>query len=209
MYSYNNLSFYYGKKRVINNISFNVNNRDLIVLIGNNGVGKTTLLKSIINYNINNNYVTSYMIDNNPFLPNLSAYDNLKYYCILYDISYSQIDYYFNMFSINEYKFIKYKKLSLGTKQKLAIIRTLIIDADIYIFDEPYNGLDIKTINIFNHLCTYIKNKNKCIFITTHLVNEIKDIATRYFVINNGQIDFYNTDNINDYIKNLGESKNA
>lgn len=193
MYSYKNLSFYYGKKMIFKDINININNGEVIALVGNNGVGKTTLLNLIKNINEKNfNIKTSYLDNVIPFYNNMTVFDNLYYYSLLSSISKEKIENILNELFITKYKNILYKNLSLGTKQKVNLARCLIEDSEIYLFDEPLNGLDPKSIIIFNNIIKRLKNANKAIIISSHLLNEINTIADKYLYLNHQSINNYN-----------------
>lgn len=195
-----NLSFSMGKNTLFDNVSFEINEKDIIALVGENGVGKTTLLKLICSLikskNINNNLSISFMFSNKCFYPYLTGYQNLLYFASLENISVKKIDKYLKLLELYNNKDKLYKKYSLGMKQKLAICLTLIKDKDLYIFDEPLNGLDPKSIIIFNNIINDLKENNKTIIISSHILKEL-DYANKILFIKNKNIYSYN--NVNDY----------
>lgn len=205
MYSYKNLSFYYGKKLIYHDINLNLKKGSIYTLVGNNGVGKTTLLKQL--YNLNN-YKISLLTGKNPFYDNLSSYDNLYYYLLLTNVNKDNINNILNKLNISKYKDTKYKKLSLGTKQKLSIARVLLEDSDIYLFDEPLNGLDPKSINLFINIINDLKTLNKTVIISSHLLKELSIASDYYLYMVNKELYFFNNNDLNKLENLLMEDNN-
>ena len=182
----------YGKKKVLNNINITLSNDTYNIIVGANASGKSTLVKCIngvIDYDgfINNHeYVISYCPDKVIF-PEFISLNNFLYlleYCSTKRISdfKKKIDYYLELFKLQEFKNTPIIKLSLGSKQKILIIQALIKDADVYIFDEPLNGLDNESQKVFIDELKRLKEEEKLILIITHNIS-------KYPLVNINQID--------------------
>lgn len=183
-----NVSKRYKKKLVINNISYTFN-EGLYLITGENGKGKSTILKLIygivkplsgtISTNGNiiylperfkaPNFVTVYEF--------LSIMITIKHKKKLFEnYKESIINEYLNRFEIIKYKQYKMNQLSKGTIQKIMIIYTLINSYDIYLFDEPLNGLDDKSQHEFVNVLKELIANEKIIIISTHYTSVYEDL---------------------------------
>lgn len=188
----------YGRKEVLSNINLLIDNKKINFLIGDNGIGKTTFikcLKNIISYEgyINSEcYEISYSPDKVNYPDFISVYNFLYLLFKANNIKTSKmkkliIDY-LRKFEIYKYRNTPIIKLSKGTKQKISLIQALAQDKEVYVFDEPLNGIDEESRNIFMDEIIKLKEKNKLILIITHQLDKFifKDI---------------NIINFNDYVK--------
>ena len=188
----------YGRKEVLSNINLLIDNKKINFLIGDNGIGKTTFikcLKNIISYEgyINSEcYEISYSPDKVNYPDFISVYNFLYLLFKANNIKTSKmkkliIDY-LRKFEIYKYRNTPIIKLSKGTKQKISLIQALAQDKKVYVFDEPLNGIDEESRNIFMDEIIKLKEKNKLILIITHQLDKFifKDI---------------NIINFNDYVK--------
>ena len=208
MISCRNLSFYYGKRNILNNVNIDLPKEGVYALVGENGVGKTTFLKLLINIlkadGIVNPYLedSSFSISENALYDNLTVYENLYYYALLKGIALNKINEVINKCNLKDYKDIRIKKLSKGTKQKALIAKCLLVDSHLYIFDEPYNGLDPKESINFNNIIEKLKAKGKLVIISSHILSGIEDICDYVILIKDKDVHLYDHHNIHD-IKDL------
>ena len=130
------------------------------------------------------------MIESPAFYPNLSAYDNLKYYCILKGIiDRHKIEEVLEKVKLNNTGKKKFKQFSLGMKQRLGIALVILNNPDFIILDEPINGLDpIGIQEIRNLLLSLSKEHGITILISSHILSEISQIADKIGFIKNGEI---------------------
>ena len=130
------------------------------------------------------------MIESPAFYPNLSAYDNLKYYCILKGIiNRHKIEEVLEKVKLNNTGKKKLKQFSLGMKQRLGIALAILNNPDFIILDEPINGLDPIVIQeIRNLLLSLSKEHGITILISSHILSEISQIADKIGFIKNGKI---------------------
>ncbi len=162
----------YGKKTIFQNFNLTIDNSKINFLISPNGVGKSTLIKTILkltNYKgiINRNYNKVAYCPEKVILPSfLKVIEFLK----LFDIKEDKIEYYLTKFKINPTARIG--ELSKGMHQKLIIIQTIAVDVDGYFFDEPLNGLDSESqLVLIDELYKLYKLK-KLIVITSHYLDK-------------------------------------
>ena len=186
-----NLTKKYKKKTIIKNISLTISGDKYNFLIGSNGAGKTTFIKCLlgeVKYEgkiKKDNLTISYAPENLVMPDYMTMYDFLK---LLYSnkvksnkLIDNNIMYYLELFAIKYYKDMLIFKLSKGTNQKIILIQALFCNCDIYIFDEPFNGLDEEARKIFVAELVKIKKSKKMIIISTHYIKEYNIRLKRIF----------------------------
>lgn len=94
-----------------------------------------------------------------------------------------------NRWDLNKQLNKKVKTYSLGTKQKLGLIITFILDRDYLIIDEPTNGMDDDSRRAFFEYIKYLQDKGKSILLSSHNLNEINEVCDRIIKIKNGVIE--------------------
>jgi ABC-2 type transport system ATP-binding protein len=198
-----NVSKSFKNKKVLEDISFEINENEIFGLIGKNASGKSTIINIIggilkkdkgkITFKGNEVFypdIFSYIsiCPENPFFYNhLSLYDNYKFFSKIYGNkeNYDVLE----MLKLKDFLKNKFKEVSKGTKQKLALSIFLWRDASIYILDEPFENLDPETRNLIFERINELKNQNKGILITTHRKEDIF-ICDRIGILENGKIRF-------------------
>jgi len=68
-------------------------------------------------------------------------------------------------------------------KERLAIAKCLLMDAQIYLFDEPLNGVDAKNIYLFRNIIKFLSDKGKIIIISSHILSELDKYCNKLFII--------------------------
>ncbi len=199
----NGLTKVFGKKAAVNGIDLNVRRGDIYGFIGRNGAGKTTLIRmvaglarptrgtiSIFESNDleNQRRKTGTMIENPAVFPQMTAKQNLYYYCRLLGLNPdSKINEMLTLVGLQDTGKKKAKNYSLGMKQRLAIAISLLGDPEFLMLDEPINGLDPTGIKEIRELILHLNQERKItILISSHILGELSKIANRYGVINNG-----------------------
>lgn len=128
------------------------------------------------------------IIETPNFVEHLSAYENLLLYCKYNNYDFSNIDYFFNLVNLYDYKNMSVKKYSLGMKQRLAIAKAIINYSKLLILDEPLNGLDPEGIKEIRNLFINLKKvHNITIIISSHLLKELEEIVDRVNFIKKGK----------------------
>lgn len=184
---------------ILKDINLKIKKGEIVGIIGLNGCGKTTLLKCILGFNkydgevlidgkkdnVNKLYNSGFIIENPNLYLNLSGKKNLDFWIKFYkNIHRDYVNSLCNMFQLNLNK--KVKKYSLGMKQKLGIVISLLNKPKLLILDEPTNGLDFK--NIINLRNLLLKLVDSTILISSHDINELCNICDKLVLINKGQI---------------------
>lgn len=198
-----NLSFKYGKKSVLNNITMNLEAGKIYGLLGENGVGKTTLLK--IMGGLQRPYEGTCIINNeNPFNRTPSFLSNMFY--LPEDLEFIQLDItlkqfvelnapFYPKFDNDKYNAIikdfdvdenkKLSKMSHGQTKKAAITFALSTNADLLLMDEPSNGLDIPSKTIFRQVMAQYCHDNTCAVISTHQVRDLENLIDPIIILDN------------------------
>ena len=197
----------YGKFKALDNVDMTVFRGDIYGLIGRNGAGKTTIMKTITGltnptsglYEVfgqgkENSQKTKRrvgcLIENPAFFGNLTGWQNLKYYCKLKGIvSDDKILESLRLVDLEEAKDKKFKTYSLGMKQRLGIALAIMDDPDFIILDEPINGLDPIGISKLRDTFKMLnKERNLTIMISSHILSELYAIANRFMFIDHGSV---------------------
>ena len=204
----NNLSKSFGKRKVLDNINFNIYEGDIVGIIGPNGAGKTTLIKTILSlykcdtgsikicdYDIKKNLEealskTGSIIENPDMYLNISGRKNIEVISLINNIKDKDyIEEIIKFVGLEDRITDKVKKYSLGMKQRLGIACALIKRPKLLILDEPTNGLDPKGIKELRKILKTISEKeNMSILISSHILSEVENICDRVLIINEGKI---------------------
>ena len=182
----------YKNKVVLDKINLVMDNTKYNIIKGYNGSGKSTLVKCLmhfIKYNgkIENQYKISY-VPEKIYLPNfMKMYEFLELITKIKQGD-ANIEQYLEKFQITKYKDKELGKLSLGTKQKVVIIQSLLESADVYIFDEPLNGLDDEAVKTFSKELQNLRKKQKLIIIIMHDDYRLKLLNKRVIRIDGGKV---------------------
>ncbi|MEM4397750.1 MAG: ABC transporter ATP-binding protein [Candidatus Woesearchaeota archaeon] len=199
----NNVSYSYGKNKVLDNISFKVFEKEVLGIIGKNGSGKSTLIHllstiktpkkgKIIVKNCKNQdeqrKIQSVVFQDQVLDFGLTPLDVLEIQCMLYDIKYSEEDAkkLLKFFSLYDVRNNLIKTFSGGMKRKVELARALITKPKILLLDEPTNNLDKKTrINFLD----YIKELGITIIFVSNNPDEIARISNRVILIKKGKLE--------------------
>lgn len=200
----NNLSKKYNNKTVLNNISFSLECNKSYSLIGVNGAGKSTILKSIaglIDYNGNISIkgnkpgsdeakkLIGYLAeDASPYI-NLTVKENLLYIASLRKVENinERLSNLVNLFGLNNYLNIMASNLSRGTMQRLSLALSIVHNPEIVLLDEPLNYIDIPTQE---KIIQFFKTMNSTFLISTHVMSIAERFTENVIIINNGNIAF-------------------
>lgn len=194
-----------GQTEILNHLNMTVYQKDIYGFIGQNGAGKSTTMKIIMSLiketqgqlelfdtldnQINRSRIGA-IIENPAFYPYMTAYENLKYY-IQYKgiVEINSIEKVLKMVGLENARKKKYKNYSLGMKQRLGLALALINHPDLLILDEPLNGLDPQGIVELREILSHLNKKyGITMFISSHILDELEMIATRYGFIHQGQM---------------------
>ncbi|NDW18195.1 ATP-binding cassette domain-containing protein [Dysgonomonas sp. 216] len=202
-----NISKKYGQIQAIENISFDLGDGEIVGLLGPNGAGKSTTMKivtgvlspdsgsvNVLGFDISQNPIKAkqrlgYLSEDNPLPSEMYVREYLEYVAGVYKTPNikDKVSSCIEQFGLkNEYK-KKIQALSKGNRQKLGLAQSLIHNPDFLVLDEPTSALDPGQQEEIQEI---IKNlaKSKTVLLSTHLLHEIRNIASRILIINNGQL---------------------
>jgi ABC-2 type transport system ATP-binding protein len=200
-----NLSKNYGNQKALDNISFSVKKGEIIGFLGPNGAGKSTLMKILTTYikadagsaSVNNFDViinpaqvqksVGYLPEHNPLYLDLYVREYLEFNADVYKVDKKRIEEVIVLTGLSSESHKKIGQLSKGFRQRVGLANALLHDPDVLILDEPTTGLDP---NQLLEIRNVIKNvgKNKTVFLSTHIMQEVEAICDRVIIINKGQI---------------------
>lgn len=196
----------YGKLHVLKDISFHIEEGEIVGFVGPNGSGKSTTMKCIMNltipdsgeisiygYDIKKNLKqalthVSAQIEYPGLYLSLSGLDNLKYFALLRNIPKGKIDEVIDFIGIEDSIKRMVSTYSMGMKQRLALGIALLSDPKLLILDEPTNGLDPNAVFELRELLLSLKKKGISILFSSHQLSEVEKIADRILFINKGNL---------------------
>jgi len=198
----------FGKHEVLQNINLSFHKGECIALIGPNGCGKTTLIKSILGMVIpdsgsvefnNKSIFGDYLYrENIGYMPQIGRYpDNMTIGQIVEMIkkirnSDQALDEdLINAFELEKMFLKQMRTLSGGTTQKVSAALAFLFNPDVLILDEPTAGLDPLASEILKEKIILEKEKGKLILITSHLLSELDDLVTEIIFMQDGKVHFH------------------
>ena len=201
-----NLTKSYGDHKVLSKLNLNVKKGDVYGLVGKNGAGKTTLFKVLLGLSrpdegkliINGRSDSAgisegrarmgFLIGTN-FFRYMTGKENIDYYRRLKGIKNAdETERVLELVGLKGVK-CKYNEYSLGMKQRLGIAAALLGNPEILILDEPINGLDPQGIVDMRQLIkTLNEDMGITIIISSHILSELEHVATRFGIIDKGEI---------------------
>jgi ABC-2 type transport system ATP-binding protein len=195
----------YGAQKALDNVSFSVKNGEIVGFLGPNGAGKSTLMKILTTYitadegsaSVNGNDVETaskevqksvgYLPEHNPLYLDLYVREYLAFNADVYKVDKSRIEEVILLTGLTPEANKKIGQLSKGYRQRVGLATALLHNPDVLILDEPTTGLDPNQLVEIREL---IKNigKDKTVFLSTHIMQEVEAICDRVIIINNGKI---------------------
>lgn len=198
-----NLSFYYKRNQpLLQNLNIEVPCGAIYGLLGQNGAGKSTIIKLLLRLISPKSGTIFWWGDNAPgshvmyrigstletpsFYPYLSVENHMKMLDIIFCKGHERIDEMLNLTGLIDEKKKKCSKLSTGMKQRLSIAMALFRDPDLLIFDEPTNGVDPVGVVDIRNIILHIHETGKTIILSSHILAEMDKICTHVGIIKDG-----------------------
>lgn len=206
MLKINNLSKSFGNTKVLNQISFEADEGDILALLGKNGTGKSTILRLLadlvsqdsgsitLNGSKTNRGDTSLITNNDrSFFWRLTSYENLRYFLGMSGLHTKSIDTpiqkFAELFGVENKLNSIFSSLSSGEKKKINLIRMLLKNQKIMLFDEVTTDLDLETRTILlDYLKKHSKETNKIILWVTHNLDELDNFSNKYILLEDSRI---------------------
>ena len=201
----NNISKSYGAQKALNQVSFSIQKGEIVGFLGPNGAGKSTLMKILTTYiasdegsaSVNGFDVNSqtkavqqsigYLPEHNPLYLDLYVREYLAFNADVYQVAKSRIEEVIQLTGLSNESHKKIGQLSKGYRQRVGLANALLHNPDVLILDEPTTGLDP---NQLVEIRNVIKNvgKDKTVFLSTHIMQEVEAICDRVIIIDKGKI---------------------
>ncbi|ARV09352.1 gliding motility-associated ABC transporter ATP-binding subunit GldA [Winogradskyella sp. PC-19] len=200
-----NITKVYGEQKALNNISFSVNAAEIVGFLGPNGAGKSTMMKILTTYinpsggeaKVNGYDIDSdkksvqssvgYLPEHNPLYTELYVREYLKFNADVYGVNKTRIEEVIDLTGLTPESQKKIGQLSKGYRQRVGLANAMLHNPEVLILDEPTTGLDPNQLVDIRNL---IKNigKEKTVFLSTHIMQEVEAMCDRVIIINKGEI---------------------
>ncbi|MVO09083.1 gliding motility-associated ABC transporter ATP-binding subunit GldA [Flavobacterium sp. TP390] len=200
-----NISKNYGDQKALDQISFSIKKGEIVGFLGPNGAGKSTLMKILTTYiaaeegtgKVNGFDIQTetksvqksvgYLPEHNPLYLDLYVREYLSFNADVYHVSKKRIEEVIVLTGLTPESNKKISQLSKGYRQRVGLACALLHDPEVLILDEPTTGLDPNQLVEIREL---IKNigKDKTVFLSTHIMQEVEAICERVIIINKGKI---------------------
>ncbi|MFZ2905695.1 MAG: gliding motility-associated ABC transporter ATP-binding subunit GldA [Cyclobacteriaceae bacterium] len=204
-----NLSKLYGHQRAVNNISFEVDEGEIVGFLGPNGAGKSTTMKiatgyvpptegvvtvggyDVVDHAIQVKRITGYLPEHNPLYLDMYVHEYLRFIGKLYGLRGvslgKRVEEMIALCGLAIEQNKKIETLSKGYRQRVGLAQALIHDPAVLILDEPTSGLDPNQLVEIRKLIKEI-SRNKTVIFSTHIMQEVSALCNRVIVINKGEI---------------------
>ena len=224
MITIENLTKFYGNNRAVNNISFTINDNEILGFLGPNGAGKSTTMNMIAGYlpmsggtvtisgtDISKDPVKAkakigYLPQDPPVYPDMRVKEYMSFCAGLKRIPHSkkndEIKRVMELLSITDVKDKLIKNLSGGYKRRVGFAQAILGNPDFIILDEPTVGLDPNQVIEVRNIIKDLRKSHSVIF-SSHILSEVSEVCDRVVIINKGDIRAIDT------IENLEKSFGA
>jgi len=204
-----NLSRHYGDFKAVDDVSFEIQQGEVVGLLGHNGAGKTTIMKMITGFleptsgivEVDGLFIGSdtqkiqarigYLPENCPAWPEMTVIDYLEYQASLHGIPENRqreaVARAIRRTSLHEKAIPTIHTLSRGYRQRVGVAQAILHDPDIIILDEPTNGLDPTQISQMRELIRELA-QNATVIISTHILQEVQAVCDRVLIMRNGKM---------------------
>jgi ABC-2 type transport system ATP-binding protein len=194
----------------IDGISFTIEPGQVCGYLGANGAGKSTTIKImcgmlsatsgtvfINGMNISENpagvkKIIGYVPESGALFLSLTPYDFLEFVCRMYDMDKKEYEKriftFMELFDLKNEIRTPMHTFSMGMRQKVLLISSLIHNPDILLWDEPLSGIDYNTTIIVRNLIKELSGAGKTFFYSTHLIESIDKICTKVIILSSGKI---------------------
>ena len=199
----NNIVKSYGHRKVVNDVSFNVERGEIFGLIGPNGAGKTTAIRMIMDIilpdsgsirilgekiNPDSKNKIGYLPEERGLYKKLTVLQTLTYLSALkgYPVKDSRIEELLQRVDLLPHKDKKIEELSRGMGQLIQFLVTIIHDPQLIILDEPFANLDPVNTKLIKEIIFELRKQGKAVILSTHRMNEVEELCDRILMIDNG-----------------------
>lgn len=195
----------YGAQKALDNVSFSIQNGEVVGLLGPNGAGKSTLMKcvtgailpdegeinvddfSVLDQPVETKKRIGFLAENNPLYYEMYVREYLKFVSNIRSENKKRIEEVIEKVGLSPESHKKIGQLSKGYKQRVGLAQAILSNPDILILDEPTNGLDPNQILEIRDLIREI-GKSKTVILSTHIMQEVEALCSRVILLNKGKI---------------------
>ena len=195
----------YGTQTALNKISFSVEKGEIVGFLGPNGAGKSTLMKILTTYISSDSgdawvgendvvqnpenvrEVVGYLPEHNPLYLDLYVREYLAFSASVFKVKKSRIEEVIELTGLTPESHKKIGQLSKGYRQRVGLANALLHNPEVLILDEPTTGLDPNQLIEIRELIRNI-GKDKTVFLSTHIMQEVEAVCDRVIIINKGNI---------------------
>ena len=204
MISVTGLTKRYHEKEVLSNISFEIEQGEVVGLVGPNGVGKTTLLSCMMGLlKPDHGTITmagelstetemfkkvGFMQDNTVLYPHLTGYDHLSYVAYAQNLSLDKVEEVSKRVGNDTYLHQKVGEYSLGMKQHLLFASAMLHQPKVLLLDEPFNGLDPTSLIRIREIIRELSEQGTTVFLSSHNLNELDRMTRHIYFLKDGEI---------------------
>jgi len=203
--SVENVSKFYGDQKALDTVSFSIERGEIVGFLGPNGAGKSTLMKILTGFlsasegiaSVNNVLISDdlkavqrsvgYLPEHNPLYTEMYVREYLSFNASIFKIKKSRIEEVLEMTGLLPEANKKIEQLSKGYRQRVGLAAALLHDPEVLILDEPTTGLDPNQLTEIRNLILKV-GKEKTVFLSTHIMQEVEAICDRVIIIDKGVI---------------------
>lgn len=200
-----NVSKKFGNKKVVDNISIELDKPQVFGLLGTNGAGKTTTIRMLLgilkkdsgtitwkNKEVDRKTVNfGYLPEERGVYPKVKIINQLKYFAELKGMNKEEtiksINKWAKKLKVEEYLEMPAEKLSKGNQQKIQFMTSVIHDPELLVLDEPFSGLDPVNTEILKKIIIDLVKQGKYIIMSAHEMHTIEEFCTNILIINKGK----------------------
>ncbi|AUB31162.1 ABC transporter ATP-binding protein [Spiroplasma floricola] len=196
----------------LENVSFNIEKGSVVAFVGDNGAGKTTTIKALFGelkldsgeilidgedlFKNNNLSKVAFFPDSNNVPLDIKVHEYLHYICAANNMNKERtelsIDNVYRLLELRPYKDKRIKELSSGWKKKAIMASVLVRSPEYIIFDEPTANVDVESKLYFMDIFKLLSKVGITILITSHIIEELQELANYLVLIKKGQIVYSN-----------------
>lgn len=200
-----NITKLFGQQKALNDVSFKINNPEIVGFLGPNGAGKSTMMKILTTYfeasegkaKVNSYDVLNskkdvqksvgYLPEDNSLYTDLYVKEYLGFNANVYGVKKERIQEVIALTGLTPEAHKKIGQLSKGYRQRVGLANALLHNPEVLILDEPTTGLDPNQLVDIRRLIRKI-GKEKTVFLSTHIMQEVEAMCDRVIIINKGEI---------------------
>ncbi len=202
---FKNVNKTYIKKKVVDNVSFELTKPSIFGLLGTNGAGKTTCIRMMLGIikkdsgeiSLDGKSITrkdinfGYMPEERGLYPKITVYNQLMFFSEIKGINRKEADksirYWLKKLDMMEYINMNAEKLSKGNQQKIQFILAVMNDPDLIVLDEPFSGLDPVNTELLKNIVLDLANQGKYIIMSSHQMAQIEEFCSDILILNKGK----------------------